>query len=53
MAPLLHYTFPCPDILPYLVVELGSSSSLALLLIGRSRVISCHLREIGSMSDQD
>jgi len=53
MEPLLHYTLPCLDILSYLVVELGSSSSLALLLIDRSRVISCHLREIGSVSNYD
>ena len=53
VEPLLHYTLSCPDILSYLVVELGSSCSLALLLIGRSRVISCHLREIGSVSDHD
>jgi len=45
IEPLLHFTFPCLDIPPYPSIELGSSSSLAML----SRVISCHLREIGSV----
>jgi len=49
MELLLHYTLPCPDILSYLVVDLGSSSSLAFALIGRSQVIDYHLREIGSV----
>jgi len=31
MEPLLHYTFPCPDISLYLGIELGSSSSSAML----------------------
>jgi len=31
MKPLLHYTLPCPDTLLYPGVELGSSSSLAML----------------------
>jgi len=31
MEPLLHYTFPCPNILPYLGIESGLSSSLAML----------------------
>ena len=31
MEPLLHYTFPCLYILPYLSIESGSSSSLTML----------------------
>jgi len=31
MKPLLHYIFPCLDILPYPGIESGSSSSLGML----------------------
>jgi len=31
LEPLLHYTFSCTDILPYLGIESGSSSSLVML----------------------